>query len=539
MNSRISQVLTTWGKHLIKITVNAKVYAALSLAFPKPVNSAHRALAKYISVLEAMLFKSLHFAATPLQRKLDLFAISLQQLANQGGQIGPQKLRVHAWLRDNNLNLVEPVILGTSQSKEVSQCRLTKLVTMVDTLAVEDKILTSIRSDRELDQYLAGDEFSSYQVVNLLYPEIKRRASDAELEELFDVLPVDMASVKSYIVWLSTEAELIRPDKKNQALRQARIILAIASVMDGNYPQRRKPSPFGRLYFEGVSVQNINKELRRAVLGNCWEYDIRSSVVAWKMGWAKQYIDARGQGEDLRRVFHATLNFLEDKADFMATVRHFTFDASSPVPRDLQPRLLKRAFTAISFGARQTTTGWQNESGAWSNPALVDIIKNSADRARFLADPTVQAFIHEQALLDAHLYERVKVQRRDLLGKPFLQTPSGRPSKSKILAYLYQHDETEVMDIVREVALQHGREPLARVHDAIFFQRKLSVNLRHEMELSMQERTDNPYWRLSHQQLERYEPRHLDLKQDEAAHLERIRLETIRAQAHYASLSVD
>ena len=45
--------------------------------------------------------------------------------------------------------------------------------------------------------------------------------------------------------------------------------------------------------------------------------------------------------------------------------------------------------------------------------------------------------------------------------------------------------------------------------------------------------------RLSHQQLERYEPRYLDLKQDEDAHKERIRLETIRAQEHYASLSVD
>ena len=291
---------------MIKITVNAKVYAALSLAFPKPTNSAHRALAKYITVLEAMLFKSLHFVATPLQRKLDLFAISLQQLANQGGQIGPKKLRVHAWLRDNNLNLVEPVILGTSQSKEVSQCRLTSLVTMVDTLAVEDKILTSIRSDRELDQYLSGDEFSAFELVNLLYPEFKRRASAAELDQLFDLVPVDMASVKSYVYWLAMEANLLSIQKKNQALRQARIILAIASVMDGNYLQRRKPSPFGRLYYEGTSVQNINKELRRAVLGNCWEYDIRSSVVAWKMGWAKQYIDARGQGEDLRRVFHAT-----------------------------------------------------------------------------------------------------------------------------------------------------------------------------------------------------------------------------------------
>ena len=527
------------GWQMIKITIDAKVYEALQKAFPKPANTAHRALAKYISVLETMLFKSLHFAATPLQQKLDLFAISLQQLANQGGQIGPKKLRVHAWLRNNNLNLVEAVITGSNLTGSVSQCKLTSLVTMVDTLAVEDKILTSISSDRELDQYLSGDEFSCYQLVNLLYPEIKRRASDAELDDLFDVLPVDVDSVKSYIVWLSTEAELITLQKKNQALRQARIILAIASVMNGYYLQRKKPSDFGRLYYEGVSVQNINKELRRAVLGDCWEYDIRSSVVAWKMGWAKQYIGSRGQGADLRKVFSATLGFLEDKNDFMATVRHFTFDESSPVPLDLQPKLLKQAFTAISFGARVTTHGWQNESGGWSNPALVDIIRNSADRDRFLNDLTVQAFIKEQGILDAHLYERVKAQRRDLLSKPFLQTPSGRPSKSKILAYLYQHDETEVMNVVCAVAEKYDREPFARVHDAIFFKRKLSVDLRHEMELCMQEHSNNPYWRLSHKQLERYEPRYLDLKKEQDAHEERIRLETIRAQEHYANLSID
>ena len=527
------------GWQMIKIIVDQKVYEALQKAFPKPANTAHRALAKYISVLEAMLFKSLHFAATPLQRKFNLFTISLQQLANQGGQIGPAKLRVHAWLRNNNFNLVESVITGSNLTGSVSQCKLTSLVTMVDTLAVEDKILTSISSDRELDQYLSGDEFSSYQLVNLLYPEIKRRASDAELDELFDLVPVDKESVKSYIIWLSTQAELVTLQKKSQSLRQARIILAIASVFNSNYLQRKKPSPFGRMYYEGTSVQNINKELRRAVLGDCWEYDICSSVVAWKMGWAKQYIDAREQGEDLRKVFSATLNFLEDKADFMGTVQYFTFGDRSPVHKDLQPKLLKQAFTAISFGARQNTTGWQNESGVWTNPAIVDIIKNGADRERFLADPTVQAYINEQSILDAHLYELVKLQRRDLLSKSFLQTPSGRPSKSKILAYLYQHDETEVMDIVCAVAAQHGREPIARVHDAIFFKRKINVELRHEFEMTMQERTKNPYWRLSHKQLERYEPRHLDLKMDEDAHKERIRLETIRAREHYANLSVD
>ena len=155
----------------------------------------------------------------------------------------------------------------------------------------------------------------------------------------------------------------------------------------------------------------------------------------------------------------------------------------------------------------------------------MDIIRNGDDRNRFLADATVQAFIKEQAILDAHLYELVKVERRDLLSKSFLKTASGRPSKSKILAYLYQHDETEVMDVVCAVAEKYDRAPIARVHDAIFFKRKLGVDLRHEMELMVQEHSNNPYWRLSHKQLERYEPRYLDLKLEEEQHKQRIKQE--------------
>ena len=514
---------------MIKITVNSAVYDALSKAFPKPANSAHRALNKYVTVLENMLFKSLHFEATPLQRKLDLFAISLQQLANQGGQIGPKKQRLHAWLRDNKLSLVEPVIVGSNLTGELSQCKLTSMVTMVDTLEVEEKILKGAKSDRELDEYLCGDEFGNVQVLNLLYPEFKSRISQGEIDQLFDLLPVDVESLKSYIVWLVSEAKYLTNAQKEQALRQARIILAVASVMDGYYVQRKKPSEFGRMYYEGVSVQSINKELRRAVLGDCWEYDIKSSVVAWKMGWAKQYITSRGQGEDLRRVFSATLNFLEDKAEFMDWVQRATFEDDSPVHRDQQPKLLKQAFTAISFGARQNSHGWQNESGGWTNPALVDILRNAKDRERFLADPTVQAYIEEQGILDAHLYERVKAERRDLLSKTFLQTASGRPSRSKVLAYLYQHDETEIMNVVCKVAARFGREPIARVHDAIFFKRKLSLDIRHEMELSMREHSSNPYWRLSHKQLERYEPRYLDQQLEEDAHKLRIQQEEAHA----------
>ena len=526
---------------MIKITVDRAVYEALQRAFPRPSASAQRALGKYITVLETMLFTSLNFAQTPMQRKLDLFGISLQKLANRGGQIGPNRIRVHKWLRDNNLSLVETVVVGSNLTGDVSQVRLSKLVTMVDRLTAGAELLNTGATDREIDHYLSGDDASNRALLYLLFPEFARPlGDDDEIARQFDLVPVDLKSLKSYMVWLTTEARQLTLEKKNHALRQARIILAVATVMQGNYVQRKKPSVFGRMYYEGVSVQNVNKELRRAMLGNCWEYDIRSSVVAWKMGWARAYLSSVNKAVDaLPKVFMATLSFLEHKADFMATVRHFTFAHDSPVPRDLQPKLLKRAFTAISFGARHNAQGWQNDAGEWTNPALTEIIKNADDRARFLADATVRAFIAEQGVLDAFLYQQVKVQRPDLLRNSHLQTPSGRPSRSKILAYLYQHDETEVMDVVRATALAHGRTPIANVHDAIFFQRKLSVDLRVEMQTRMCLHTHNPYWHLAHQELQGYEPRYLDEKLEEQAHRERIRQETLRAAAHYANLAVD
>jgi uncharacterized DUF497 family protein len=63
---------------VIKLTVHRSVEAALQKAFPKPAAAAKRALAKYISVVESMLFDALQRGQTPGQRKLGLYAVSLE-----------------------------------------------------------------------------------------------------------------------------------------------------------------------------------------------------------------------------------------------------------------------------------------------------------------------------------------------------------------------------------------------------------------------------------------------------------------------------
>nr|WP_315261745.1 hypothetical protein [uncultured Limnohabitans sp.] len=515
---------------MIKITVNTAVYEALHQAFPK-ASSAQRALNKYISLLENLLFQALQHGRTPQQCKLDSYALSLYRLATKGGQIGPDCIRLHKWLNDNNLALVQTVDKGSNLKGKLSEVKLTPLVTMTNTLEIKDNILNNQTSDQEIDIYLRGSDASNQALCELLYPDFKLDWTDAELLEVFDPVPVDVESLKNYIVWLNTEAKYLTRDQKDHALRQARIVLAVSQVFNGLYFQRKKPSEFGRNYYEGVSVQNVNKELRRAMLGNCWEYDIRSSVIAWKMGFARDCLTAQGSEQSVREAFPATTCFLEDKTDFMNTVRYFTYTPTSPIlDKDYQAKRLKEAFTAISFGARLTSHGWQISPGNWLNPALVEIIKNPDDRKRFLANSTVRAFIKEQNMLDDYLYGQVKIQHPELLSMSVLQTHSGRSSKAKVLAYLYQHAETSVMNVVREVAHAKARTPIANVHDAIFFAHRLGLDLKCEIEYQMQERTGNPYWRLAPKELKRYEPRLLDVKREEQAHRARIAQEEAAAK---------
>ncbi len=517
---------------MIKLSVHESVEAALQKAFPKPAAAAKRALAKYISVVESMLFDALQRGQTPEQRKLGLYAISLEQLANKGGQIGPKKIRVHKWLTDNDWDIVQTVVLGTKFSGQNSLVKLTALATIQNSLQVPIQSLSAATTDEEIDAYLCGDDVSNIALFDHLYPEYNSEWREDKLKELFDWVPVDVESVKAYVYWLETESDLIQGPKKDLALRQSLSILGIASVTKGYYLQRKKPSPFGRTYYEGTSVQNVNKELRRAMLGNCWEYDIRSSVVAWKMGYARSYLSASGLDQDLKKSFPSTLLYLEHKADFMATVSHYVFLDSSPVPKDLKPKLLKRAFTAVSFGARQTAKGWLDASGNWTNPALVDILQNSEDRTRFLSDVTVKQFIKEQNALDDYLYDLFKKFRPDLLLERYLQTDSGRPSKAKVLAYLYQHGETQVMDIVRQAARAKGLVPIANVHDAIFFKRRLGAEFKNAIEWQMREQTGNPYWHLTPKQIARYTPRSLNAERELDVHKKRIAQEELLAKGY-------
>lgn len=522
---------------MIKLTPNPIVLETLKAHFPKPANSAQRALDKYINLLQSMVTRCYLRGFSAEERKLGLYRIPLKKLSQEGGQIGPQKIRIHKWLQEHQLDIVEPVVRGSNLTGEISQVKLSELVSLENKIDINPSKLSKKHTDKQIDRYLTGEDSDNVEIFKYLYPDFQSGWTAEEIDAIFDRLPIDIKSLKAFIVWLATEAKGFKANPKSTMLRQAKVVLAVATVLGGVYLQRKKASPFGRMYYEGISVQSVHKELRRAMLGDCWEYDMRSSVVAWKLGFAREIIKQAGIDEEYGRQFSVSRSYVEEKGELFAFVRSNVFDESSNAPPDLQVKLLKQAFTAISFGARHKATGWQDSSGVWRNPAILEILKNADERERFLKEFHVKAFIQEQTTLDTYIYNKAIEELPSLLKNPELMTVGGSISRAKVMAFLYQHAEKNVMDLVQSFAEKHGRIVLARVHDAIFFKRRIGSDLKFDIQRYIQTETYNPFWHLTPKELKGF----ILVSQDEqieiAAHKKRIAAEEERAKFYKSKFS--
>jgi hypothetical protein len=239
------------------------------------------------------------------------------------------------------------------------------------------------------------------------------------------------------------------------------------------------------------------------MLGDCWEYDVRSSVVAWKMSFGKEYLQNMELQQEVKQAFSTTLWYLQNKSEFMQQVQDHTFDGTSNVPPDLQPKLIKAAMTALCFGAKLTKHGWRTSNDGWQNPALADIIKNEAERTRFMACRDVRDFVREQNALDTYIYKCVEEQEPNLLKLQIVRA-NKRPSKAKVIAYLYQNAEAQAMTKAYEFLKGKKIGVLAKIHDAFIVRKQLTLAMKQELEELVQFETANEYWRLGEKPLARW-----------------------------------
>jgi hypothetical protein len=273
--------------------------------------------------------------------------------------------------------------------------------------------------------------------------------------------------------------------------------------------------------------------LRHAMLGDCYEYDIRSSVVAWKLGFAWYICYRNGiTPTEFTNSFKTCLAYLGDKKTFRETVRQKTFGSSTAISEDKQMDAIKQALTAISFGARKYKHGWVDQSGKEFNPAIVKIIADDTARLNFYACQEAAAYMDENKRMDAIITEYAKENDPALLKDTELQTASGRISNSKLMSYLYQQSESIVMDIVRREVKAVYKTVLANVHDAIYINEKLHSADKKRIELLMRQETGLQFWYLDEEKISGYKGISDEVRKQEREHKAFMLQEEQRAQGY-------
>lgn len=516
---------------MIKLTLNPIVFATLKQAMPK-TNKAQLALDKYVSVLESHLNRSLLYMTDNNYRFFKRFIVSTRQVEIQTGQfvINGKKQYLQDWLNKANLALINIEEIGVIGG-EYSRITLTKLVTLTDQL---DLAVLGKKELSQIDQWLADKSLSDEEFIEKVFPDLLEYA---DASQVYDTVPVDVVSLQRYITWLIKNAVMLNSTIKQKLLRQAHLILRVAQITNGVFPQKKNPSVFGRNYYHGISIQSVHKSLREALLGDCFEYDLRSAAISWKLGFADALLRSEGNTEALVDTFGATLFYLEQKKEFTGYVINATF-INSGVAHEVKEDIIKQALTALSFGAQIRAQGWTDKNGKKTNPALVGIIKNKDQRNNFIRCDLITDFMAEQKRLDKYIYDHFTITIfPDLIKKPELQTQSGRPSKNKVMAYLFQHAETHIMNLVAREIEKTNNEILARVHDAIFVKHKISIYDRELIESSVGSYSGIEYWKLKEDQIKRYGGISQQTLEDELAHREHIAAETKRAQGYVGQWS--
>ena len=477
------------------LILNPIVLSTLRKAHPKPASSARRLLLNYVAALQEEIELAKLNPRSVFENNPGTYVISASRLFKKSGQFGPKGTRIHTWLKQN-MPLYESIITGTNFNKKLSLIKLTDLVMEVDDDFVGPHITVGenivVTAERYADKI--ANEFRQMMV----------GMTTSQRLTAFHSTPVDMDSLSNYIQWLEAHAYAYPELKRKARIRQANYVRKIANHFDGKFLQKVHWSDFGRCYYKHISIQNISKDLRSAVLGNCWEYDVSSSATAWKLSHAEEYLRSVNSTATVDEAFSVTIGFLTEKPRLMGDIQDYTFTPNCPLTPNEQLEKIKSGMNALCFGARLNTPGFRFTGSGSFEPALVQIFKDPEERNRFTSCPYVTEFVREQNLLDKYLYAKVKREQPDLLVNDIIKAPKN-PTKSKVIAWLYQHAETKNMGRIYEYLSSAGIEVIARVHDAFFVRTRLSSEMLTDIHTSMRECTGIQYFNLGETEIKRWE----------------------------------
>lgn len=305
-----------------------------------------------------------------------------------------------------------------------------------------------------------------------LWAEIYRPFQAEMQTQDYDAVEIDQKSLTNYIKSnLSNDrdnpqasAQLVEEWDRN--LKHAQKLWMLADAGAGVLYQIRNESQFGRRYYKGPNLQNTPKIVRHAALGKCHEYDIESSVFAWKLSWFREIC------RDYNNIISmpATLEYLDHKAAIRKRLAVAVFDTDA----DWAVKVIKQFITAIGFGAPLRGVGYVAD-GRYQKPALAQIITAKQRLDRALADSWVKDFLQEQNDMNDAIVALAKVNMiEELRTVPELWKKGEKELKANsVVSYLYQHAERKILDWVEQFCADS--EVLLTVHDCIYTRRRVNL----------------------------------------------------------------
>lgn len=294
--------------------------------------------------------------------------------------------------------------------------------------------------------------------------------------EQLQPIALDMPSLTGYIYHtekaLRSAHNSEHKERLLRGLREARLFVKIgtAFVEEGileepSLLQVQWRSPYGRTYLQGPNLQSCSKEVRRAAIGDHYEYDLNAALYAIKMILAT--VVASERGESLYGRFTYTKEYLDLKSGIRSNLAKHIQAYPDPL------KLVKQAITAIGFGAKLQSDGW-NDGGKFHESSLSEIIKNPEDRHRFRSDPWVIQFTKEQNELKKYITDYYKSLPGAL--EFYSNVPgvvkNGRIVTTQLLTYLFQTLETQIMEGIK---VECGAQPLLHVHDSFITRQPIKL----------------------------------------------------------------
>ena len=341
-------------------------------------------------------------------------------------------------------------------------------------------------------------------------------------------IPIDQVSLNNFIIQADHRARTASGGlllKIVRDLKRARTLNDYIECVKGQYylSEYRQPSDSGREYGHGLSVQNLSRELRHAVLGVCHQYDFQAHSFAVMAS--------------LARAINPELSVAQitDYIRYRQPIRQ-------RIARDVgvTEAQIKGIFTSLGFGARPVNNPYNS---------IRKILPDDASYQRLLAQQEFLYITQELEQINATILNYWGFQGAvEFNGYTFTETetgPSGRQVKksdNQRLAWIYQNLEAQLtrkfIEIIRE---RTGLEPLTTVHDCIYYRQQIPASALVDVQVILRESLE--YVRVEHTAIwplttaAGYSDRLSDQAQWEQEHQERIRQSELEARGYVSPVA--